>query len=89
MSQSVGDSSALCSRPLPSIFALPGSVPPGYSHSRLPYIYGMLVQRDYYGIEWPPVFRAWNFGTYVHETLAHHFPGLLGVITGIGAFVAP
>ena len=65
------------------------TVPPGYSHSRLPYIYGMLVQRDYYGIEWPPVFRAFNFGTYVHETLAHHFPGLLGVITGIGAFVAP
>lgn len=65
------------------------TVPPGYSHSRLPYIYGMLVQRDYYGIEWPPVFRAWNFGTYVHETLAHHFPGLLGVITGIGPFVAP
>ncbi len=65
------------------------TVPPGYSHSRLPYIYGMLVQRDYYGIEWPPVFRAWNFGTYVHEVLAHKFPGLLGVITGIGPFVAP
>ena len=65
------------------------TVPPGYSHSRLPYIYGMLVQRDYYGIEWPPVFRAWNFGTYVHETLAHKFPGLLGVITGIGPFVHP
>lgn len=65
------------------------TVPPGYSHSRLPYIYGMLVQRDYYGIEWPPLFRAWNFGTYVHEVLAHKFPGLLGVITGIGPFVAP
>lgn len=65
------------------------TVPPGYSHSRLPYIYGMLVQRDYYGIEWPPVFRAWNFGTYVHEVLAHKFPGLLGVITGIGPFVPP
>jgi len=65
------------------------TVPPGYSHSRLPYIYGMLVQRDYYGIEWPPVFRAWNFGSYVHEVLAHTFPGLLGVITGIGPFVAP
>lgn len=65
------------------------TVPPGYSHSRLPWIYGMLVQRDYYGIEWPPVFRAWNFGTYVHEVLAHKFPGLLGVITGIGPFVAP
>lgn len=64
------------------------TVPPGYSHSRLPYIYGMLVQRDYYGIEWPPVFRAWNFGTYVHEVLAHKFPGLIGVITGIGPFVA-
>jgi hypothetical protein len=65
------------------------TVPPGYSHSRLPYIYGMLVQRDYYGIEWPPFIRAWNFGTYVHEVLAHKFPGLLGVITGIGVFVAP
>lgn len=65
------------------------TVPPGYSHSRLPYIYGMLVQRDYYGIEWPPQIRAWNFGTYVHEVLAHKFPGLLGVITGIGPFQVP
>jgi hypothetical protein len=62
------------------------TVPVGYSHSRLPYIYGMLVQRDYYGIEWPPFIRAWNFGTYVQEVLAHTFPGLLAVITGIGAF---
>lgn len=65
------------------------TTPAGYSHSRLPYIYGMLIQRDYYGIEWPPQFRAWNFGTYVHEVLAHLFPGLLGVITGIAPFVAP
>lgn len=64
------------------------TTPAGYSHSRLPYIYGMLIQRDYYGIEWPPQFRAWNFGTYVHEVLAHLFPGLLGVITGIAPFVA-
>jgi hypothetical protein len=63
------------------------TVPVGYSHSRLPYIYGMLVQRDYYGMEWPPLFRAWNFGSYVHEVLAHKFPGLIGVITGIGPFV--
>jgi hypothetical protein len=47
------------------------------------------MQRDYYGIEWPPTGRQWNFGCYVHQTLAHQFPGLLGVITGIGPFIAP
>ena len=65
------------------------TIPDGYGNSRLKFIYGLLLQRDYYGIEWPPTGRQWNFGTYVHETLAHQFPGLLGVITGIGPFVAP
>ncbi len=65
------------------------TIPDGYGNSRLKFIYGLLLQRDYYGIEWPPTGRQFNFGTYIHETLAHQFPGLLGVITGIGPFQAP
>jgi hypothetical protein len=40
--------------------------------------------RDYYGYEWPAIQRAWSFGTYANETLAHYTPWLTGVITGIG-----
>ena len=58
-----------------------------YPHSRVPYVAGMLVQRDYYSIEWPLVTRQWTFGTYVHEVLAHTMPWIPGIITGIGTFV--
>jgi hypothetical protein len=58
-----------------------------YPHSRLPYTRGMLVQRDYYSIEWPITTREWTFGTYAHQTLQHHVPWLSGQITNIGAFV--
>jgi hypothetical protein len=58
-----------------------------YPHSRAPFTRGMLVQRDYYSIEWPIVTRNWTFGTYVHEVLAHHFPWISAVLTGIGPFV--
>jgi hypothetical protein len=57
-----------------------------YPHSRAPYVRGLLVQRDYYSIEWPLVQRQWTFGTYVHETLRHNFPWIPGVLTGIGPF---
>lgn len=58
-----------------------------YPHSRTDFVRGMLVQRDYYSIEWPIVTRQWTFGTYVHEVLAHHFPWMTAVVTGIGTFV--
>lgn len=58
-----------------------------YPHSRAPYVRGMLVQRDYYSIEWPLLTRQWTFGTYVHEVLQHYMPWMSGVITGIGPFV--
>jgi hypothetical protein len=58
-----------------------------YPHSRMPYTRAMLVQRDYYGIEWPVTTRAWSFGTYAHQTLQHHVPWLTGQITNIGTFV--
>lgn len=58
-----------------------------YPQSRIPFVSGMLVQREYYSIEWPQTSRKWPFGTYVHEVLAHTVPWLLGVITGIGPFV--
>ena len=51
-----------------------------YPSSRLPFVRGMLVQRDYYSIEWPLVTRQWTFGTYCHEVLSvvrtmdHHCP---------------
>lgn len=59
-----------------------------YPQDRLPFVAGMLVQRDYYSIEWPQTSRKWPFGTYVHEVLAHNIPWLLGVVTGIGPFVS-
>jgi hypothetical protein len=58
-----------------------------YPHSRMPYTRAMLVQRDYYAIEWPVTARAWSFGTYAHQTLQHHIPWLTGQITNIGTFV--
>lgn len=58
-----------------------------YPHSRAPFTRGMLVQRDYYSIEWPIVTRNWTFGTYVHEVLAHNYPWITAVLTGIGPFV--
>ncbi|HVI09588.1 MAG TPA: hypothetical protein VND65_14965 [Candidatus Binatia bacterium] len=54
-----------------------------YPHSRIPGVAGMFVQRDYYGIEWPVVTRAWTFGTYVHEVYGDYIPGLLTIRTGI------
>jgi hypothetical protein len=54
-----------------------------YPHSRIPGVAGMFVQRDYYGIEWPLNRRAWEFGTYVHETYGDYIPGLLTMRTGI------
>lgn len=55
-----------------------------YPSSRLPFVRGMLVQRDYYSIEWPLQTRQWTFGTYVHEVLAHNVPWITGVRCGIG-----
>lgn len=58
-----------------------------YPHSRIPFVAGMMMQRDYYSIEWPQVTRQWPFGTYVHEALAHTVPWIPAVLTGIGTFV--
>lgn len=55
-----------------------------YPHSRVPFVRGMLVQRDYYSIEWPLTTRSWSFGTYCHEVLAHTMPWISAVRTGIG-----
>lgn len=54
-----------------------------YPHSRMPGVSGCFVQRDYYGIEWPVVTRAWTFGTYVHEVYGDYLPGILTERTGI------
>lgn len=60
-----------------------------YPHSRVPAVRTMLMQRDYYAIEWPIVTRQWTFGTYVQEVLAHYMPWISAIRTGIGPFVAP
>lgn len=57
-----------------------------YPHSRIPWVRSLLVQRDYYSIEWPIVTRQWTFGTYCHEVLGHTIPWLSAVRTGIGPF---
>jgi len=58
-----------------------------YPHSRIPFVAGMLVQREYYSIEWPLVTRQWTFGTYVHEVLAHNLPWISGFLSSVGPFV--
>jgi hypothetical protein len=60
-----------------------------YPHSRVPSVRAMLMQRDYYAIEWPIVTRQWTFGTYVQEVLAHYMPWISAIRTGVGPFVAP
>jgi hypothetical protein len=55
-----------------------------YPQSRIPATREVFLMRDYYGYEWPAIQRAWAFGTYANETLAHYCPWLSGVITGIG-----
>lgn len=55
-----------------------------YPQSRIPATREVFLMRDYYGYEWPAINRAWAFGTYANETLAHYTPWLTGVITGIG-----
>jgi hypothetical protein len=55
-----------------------------YPQSRIPATREIFLMRDYYGYEWPAINRAWAFGTYSNECLAHFTPWLSGVITGIG-----
>ena len=55
-----------------------------YPQSRIPATREIFLMRDYYGYEWPAIQRAWSFGTYANECLAHYCPWLTGVITGIG-----
>lgn len=55
-----------------------------YPQSRIPATREVFLMRDYYGYEWPAINRAWAFGTYANQTLAHYTPWLTGVITGIG-----
>ncbi len=84
MNASGGDAIPIRSHPM---------IPPGtifydlerdpYPQSRAPWVRGMLVQREYYSIEWPLLTRTWTFGTYVHQVLAHMYPWITGVRTGI------
>lgn len=55
-----------------------------YPESRIPFTRAIDLMRDYYGYEWPAIARAWAFGTYADEAMAHYCPWLTGVITGIG-----
>ena len=57
-----------------------------YPHSRIGNPFAMLVQRDYYSIEWPVTTRVWTFGTYVHEVLASRLPWIPACLTGIGTY---
>jgi hypothetical protein len=57
-----------------------------YPQSEIPFTVGMMLQRDYYSIEYPQTSRRWTFGTYRHQALAHMLPGFPWVLTGIGPF---
>lgn len=54
-----------------------------YPESRIPFTRAIDLMRDYYGYEWPAINRAWAFGTYADEAMAHYCPWLSAVITGI------
>lgn len=53
-----------------------------YPHSRVANVREILTQRDYYSLLYPIRTRRWEYGTYVHEVLAHRLPQLSAVITG-------
>lgn len=53
-----------------------------YPHSKIKTIREYLTQRDYYSILYPIKTRRWEYGTYVHEVLAHRLPQLTAVISG-------
>ncbi len=53
-----------------------------YPHSRLNNVREILTQRDYYSLLYPIRTRRWEYGTYVHEVLAHRLPQLTAVISG-------
>jgi hypothetical protein len=57
-----------------------------YPHSRQAQVMDMLVQRDYYSVEWPQVTRQWPHGTYCHEVLRHNMPWVSQILTGVGVF---
>lgn len=58
-----------------------------WPHSRVDFVCGLMMQRDYYSIEWPQTSRVWPFGTYCHECLAMEMPFIPAVLTGISTFV--
>lgn len=72
--------------------ALHPGLPPGmvyfdistnpYPHSRLANVREIMTQRDYYSLLYPIRTRRWEYGTYVHEVLAHRLPQLTAVISG-------
>ena len=53
-----------------------------YPQSRLGNVREILTQRDYYSLLYPIRTRRWEYGTYVHEVLAHRLPQLTAVISG-------
>ncbi len=53
-----------------------------YPQSRLGNVREIMTQRDYYSLLYPIRTRRWEYGTYVHEVLAHRLPSLTAVITG-------
>ncbi len=57
-----------------------------YPASRVEYSRAILLQRDYYAIEWPLTSRKWPIGVYTHQVLAHNFPWIAATLTGIGPF---
>lgn len=75
--------------PTGTLFYDINTIPAAYSSSRLPAVRELMLQRDYYAVEWPVVTRQWTFGTYIHEVLAHYIPWITAIRTGIGPFVAP
>ena len=54
-----------------------------YPQARVPWTAGLLQQRGMYSIEWPLVTRQWTFGTYEHVVLAHMYPWMTAVLTGV------
>lgn len=51
--------------------------------SGVPNVAEIHVRQDYYQIDWPIVSREYRAGVYSDETLAHYYPGAMGLITNI------
>lgn len=65
-----------------SIFLQGKRLPPYFKKSNMTNVAEVVTKRDYYSIDWAPITREYQFGTYSEEVLAVYAPFALGMIQG-------